>query len=667
MSKLFVPIETADLGWLHKLPFSNQFKDIYYSEGGLEQSRYVFIDGNNLIERWSNIANSRNTFFTIAETGFGTGLNFLLTWKLWEQYAPADAQLHYLSCEKHPLTKIDLQKCLSHWPSLKQYADELLENYPTLTPGYHLISLANSKVKLTLMLGDALECFEQLLSCADAELESTIRTTHVDAWYLDGFAPRNNSSMWDDSLIKVIAMLSKEGTSLATFSAAQPVKSRLSDAGFTITKKKGFGPKRHMLTARFSHPVPHRLKKRYTPWHVNKTSNYEEKSATIIGAGLAGCFTAYSLAKKGWEVTVIEEKTAVGMGASGNQQAVLFPKLSAFQSPLTEMMLAAFLYAHRFYVSNKESLHLNALTGSLLLAHNHKELMAQLSLKEWLNFYPDLGELVDIEQASERTGIPLDKTGLYIPKSGWLNAPQLCHSLLNNSAVQVRTNTKVDHLEQTKMGWLVDGKETPVLILTTGHQLKEFRQCSHLPIKPIQGQMTSVEATLDSSRLKIPIGGEGHVLPCVQGTHSVGATYNLGLDTPQPVASDNQLNINKLKKITAKVNWSDCAVDQWAAVRASTPDYLPLVGPIAQADQFMKLYAGLESNANRWIPNQGVFYPGLYSCTGFGSRGLTTIPLCAEWLASLINNEMSSLPRHLIQAISPARFLRRSIIRAKNL
>lgn len=165
------------------------------------------------------------TKFTIAETGFGIGINFLVVWRLWEQYAPKSSQLHFISCEKHPLSIDDLIKSLSFWPQLKVEAQQLIENYPVLTPGYHHLSFCDGRISLTLMLGDALECYEQLLICGEPNLETQLRTAFIDAWFLDGFAPSKNKSMWSEALIKVIAMLSKEKTTtLATYSAAGSVR-----------------------------------------------------------------------------------------------------------------------------------------------------------------------------------------------------------------------------------------------------------------------------------------------------------------------------------------------------------------------------------------------------------------------------------------------------------
>ena len=664
MSSPFVPIVTADLDWHEDLPYSNLYNDIYFSaESGLKQSRYIFIDGNNLLNRWLDLPQNRPSIFNIAETGFGTGLSFLLTWKLWEHYAPSTACLHFISCEKHPLHINDLIKGLSFWPELSKEASELIKNYPVLTPGYHHLSFCNGRVTLTLMLGDALESFEQLLICGESALEPRLRPAFIDAWYLDGFSPKKNESMWSAPLLRVIAMLSKEGTTLATYTAAAGVKSVLNEVGFIIEKKKGFGPKRHMLRGTFKKHTPCRIKTLHTPWHTDIPLKHPNQSAIIIGAGLAGCFTAYSLARRGWKVTLIDELDEIGKGGSANQQAVLFPKLSAYKSPLTQFMLSAFIYASQLYKRMLNELDLGALQGSLLLAHNDKEKKAQQSLESWLLHYPELGELVDPGRASELTGLTLEKTGLFIPLSGWINSPALCQSLIKNDKISLITGCNVDSLTYENNNWLALDVKAPVLILANGPQVNMFPETKHLPIKTIRGQMTAIESTKDSTKLMIPICADGHVLPEVNGAHYLGATYEPGISLPLLRDQDDEQNIIKLMQLTADEIWSQKVVTHWAGVRAATPDYLPLVGPAPKAGEFSSLFSGLESNSKRWIAKAGPYYPGLYICAGFGSRGLTTVPLCAEWLAGLINEEMSCLPRSLIHALSPARFLRRDLTR----
>lgn len=350
-------------------------------------------------------------------------MNFLLTYSLWQEYAPASAKLQFFSCEQHPLAREDLIKSLSQWPEFEKQIQELIDCYPILTPGFHQLSFANGRIQLILMLGDVIDCYEQLLICAESELESKLQTATVDAWFLDGFAPSKNERMWSEGLFKIIAMLSKIGTSVATYTVASVVKSNLAAHGFKVVKKQGFAPKRHMLTAIFNKPILQKLKQRHTPWHSTPTVNFKNKTALIIGAGLAGCFCAYSLANRGWQVTLIEEKSEVARAASANQQAVLFPKLSAYKSPLTQFMLAAFLFASKLYQKIVTEHDLGALNGALILTHNQKEQLAQQDLTDWLTIYPELGILADAQQSSIISGLPLNQPGLYIPNSGWVDSP----------------------------------------------------------------------------------------------------------------------------------------------------------------------------------------------------------------------------------------------------
>lgn len=239
----------------------------------------------------------------------------------------------------------------------------------------------------------------------------------------------------------------------------------------------------------------------------------------------------------------------------------------------------------------------------------------------------------------------------------------MCHFLSATKGVTVLTGTKVENLVRETDQWLACGKRADVVVLANGNKFSQFSQTKNLPIKSIRGQMTSINATSSTLGLKIPLCAEGHVLPAVDGTHSLGASYDLGNDTDELKTEDDKKNIDKIQRLSENIFWSPTAIAHWAAVRATTPDYLPIVGPIPEEKQFIKLFGALESDANRWIPSAGAYYPGLYACTGFGSRGLTTIPLASEWLAGLINNELSCLPRNLVQALSPARFIKRTIVR----
>ncbi len=238
INQLMTHISTAQaaIEWRDGLPYSKAFSDIYFSsENGLLETEHVFIQGNNLSSRWQ--AWSGNTF-TIIETGFGTGLNFLCACKHWLEYAPADAQLHFISVEKYPLTPQDMQQALTHWQTLHSIADALIADYETLLNTGN-IALFGGCVQLQVLFSDAAACLGNLKNQADA-------------WFLDGFAPSKNPDMWQPALFAQMARLSHRHTTFATFTSAGMVRRGLAAAGFTVTKKPGYGKKREMISGYFS-------------------------------------------------------------------------------------------------------------------------------------------------------------------------------------------------------------------------------------------------------------------------------------------------------------------------------------------------------------------------------------------------------------------------------
>lgn len=230
----------AKLDWNEKQPFSAAYQDIYFStDNGLLETEYVFLQGNDLAIRWTP-SNIRN--FTIIETGFGTGLNFLCAARLWLKNGPGQATLHFISVEKHPLTEQDMTAALDLWPELKDLATPLLTQYPTLING-QTISLYNNSIQLTLLIGDATEQLKQI-------------ENHADAWFLDGFSPAKNPSMWHPPLFEQMARLSHPQTTFATFTSAGMVRRGLSATGFNVIKRAGFGKKREMIHGTFKKDYP---------------------------------------------------------------------------------------------------------------------------------------------------------------------------------------------------------------------------------------------------------------------------------------------------------------------------------------------------------------------------------------------------------------------------
>jgi tRNA 5-methylaminomethyl-2-thiouridine biosynthesis bifunctional protein len=650
LSRQFIPIKTQTINWRHGQAYlADTNKLLCSGEDAFAQSERVFIQGNDLLARWQSLVAGQSQSFVIAETHFGFGLNFLIGWYYWLQYAPADACLHYLSCTHQPINKMDLEKLLVFWPQLQPMSSSLLADYPILTPGFHPLSWEDGRVKLTLLLGEPDVCFQERLYCGEAALESILRSRFVDAWFVNG--PEN--FLVNDSLFQSIAMLSRPGTSLTSTMIETTQQASLQKAGFDVTY---FDEAKRFLKATSSQPGQS-LRKKQTPWFLPCSKPPKSKRALILGAGLAGCFTANALAKRGWDVVLVEAASDIALGASGNGQSVLYPKLSAFASPLAEFMLSAYLYANRVYKKLLQSKEMGELKGMLQLAHNSKQTKSQAHLKSWLEAYPELGSLVDESEATQLAGIPLVGGGLYLPLSGWIDPKALGTHLLDLPNIRIRLGCRVDQLQYKDQRWVIDNEQAEILILANGFSTNQFQQTELLPLIPNLGQLTQLASNEQTACLKIPLCGDAHVLPQRAGLHLVGATYHPGISERLCREVDDKENLAQLSKIPTSLAWSNQIMGHWAGTRAATPDYLPMVGPVPIASACLKLFASLSTDSKRWIPTAGEYYPGLYVCTGFGSRGLTSIPLCSEWLASFINQEFGFLPSRMIQSISPARFL----------
>lgn len=234
---------TALIEWRNGQPYAPAFDDVYFSsDNGLLESDYVFLQGNDLAARWQTMQTQN---FTIAETGFGTGLNFLCAAQLWLKTAPATASLHFISVEKYPLSLEDITRALQLWPALATLSTPLLEQYAELSNGAPSVQLYAQRIHLSLLLGDASDCLAQLTLASSA-------MPAIDAWFLDGFTPARNPAMWQPALFTQMAALSTPKTTFATFSSAGIVRRGLIAAGFSVSKKSGFGKKREMIHGSFS-------------------------------------------------------------------------------------------------------------------------------------------------------------------------------------------------------------------------------------------------------------------------------------------------------------------------------------------------------------------------------------------------------------------------------
>ncbi len=383
-------IKPAELDWTGEGPVSRVFGDVYFSaEGGLEETRAVFLGGCGLPEAWSG-----RSRYVLAETGFGTGLNIMATLDLWRRTREPGARLHVFSVEAHPLLRADAARAHAAWPELAGISEALLDQWPKPTPGFHRIDLPAWNATLDIGHGDAAEMLQGWQGRADA-------------WFLDGFAPSSNPDMWREEVLGLIAARSAPDARLATFTVAGAVRRGLAANGFDVSKVAGFGRKRERLEARLAGAV--------------RTAS-PLPSVIVVGAGVAGAAVVRALRRHGVEPLVVEAEEP-GAGASGAPAALVTPRLDAGRGPVAALGAQAFLRAVDIY--RREAADAVLTEGVLRLARDERD-AARLARIAAQPLWPEAAlRPVDARSAAAILGEDTSRTGLLMADALVVEPPTL--------------------------------------------------------------------------------------------------------------------------------------------------------------------------------------------------------------------------------------------------
>ncbi|MBE2894018.1 bifunctional tRNA (5-methylaminomethyl-2-thiouridine)(34)-methyltransferase MnmD/FAD-dependent 5-carboxymethylaminomethyl-2-thiouridine(34) oxidoreductase MnmC [Spirabiliibacterium falconis] len=647
-------------------PYSEQFDDIYFMPSqGLAESRYVFLEGNNLFERWKTWDKPH---FVIAETGFGTGLNFLACWQLFEQfrtqYPSAVLQrLFFISFEKYPLSQTMLTHALAHFPELNALATMLQQRWiKTPIAGCHRRHFGNA-ITLDLWLGDIHTHLPEL---------GDYQQGRIDAWFLDGFAPSKNPEMWSESLYQHMARLSHKDTTFSTFTAASKVRLGLENVGFNVSKRKGFAHKREMLIG-WKH-TENTASVAY-PWFAYSPANHITDIA-IIGGGVASLFTALACIKRGMNVTLYCQDEALGQSASSNEQGALYPQLSDDDRRNCEIYAHSFLYAKAILPDLTEQLGEieQGWHGVALCAYNCKVKRKLANIAA--HWHPPFFELKTAQELTALCGVDIPHDGGFIPEAGWLSPRQLMQQgerYLKKCGVKIITNTHITHIESKQHNcWqLSAGDHTfthECVILAGGHNITQFPQTAKLPLYPVRGQVSYISTHSALDNLKAVLCFDGYLTPRNQaGQHCLGASH---------VRDNTECYFSIQEQLENKARLVNNIPQPWAhaidistmqgnvGVRCGTRERLPIMGNVPHFERLVSDYANLFNLRRRKQPIEtAAHYPHLYLLGALGSRGLTSAPLLGECLASLIANEPMPLAQSLLLALNPNRTWVRKLLK----
>ena len=621
-------------------PWSTQYDDVYHTtKGAFPQARHVFLGGNGLPERWRG-----KSRFVIVETGFGLGHNFLATWQAWRDDPDACERLHFISVEQHPFHAADLQRAHATSGAPGELSQQLLARWPMLLPGFHRLELDGGRVVLTLLFGEAAQLLPQCVAS-------------VDAIYLDGFAPTKNPEMWSPSVFSALAKLSRGGTTVATWSVSPSVLSGLAEAGFHAEKTRGFTGKHHMLVGEFrAQPGQTQPEKAPTPNNVSNT-------ALVIGAGLAGTGITERLAARKWHITLIDEQGSLAQGASGNFAGAFRPQPSRDDNLMARVTRAGFSYELRDLASLAEHGHAARWSqcGVLHLARDAVQAGKQMQTVESQQPPEDFMQWLEADRASDISGRPCAFGGWWFPQGGWISPPSLCAAHLAQATqypgahIETRFNSRVARVEFMDKQWhaLNDNDERVAsaahLILANAHDAHRLLGKQWLPLYSARGQVSHIPAE-QFIPLETVICGSGYLTPAIDGLHALGATFVVNDPDTDLRHSEHVENLSKLDLMLPgsgnDINVS--TLDGRASLRPVTPDRLPHIGALPV--QALRTNTPLAE-----LPRE----PQLWLLSGFGARGLVWGMLCAELLASQMNDEPLPLERELVDAMDAARYLPR--------
>lgn len=598
--------------------YSPEFGDVYASkDGAYKQSRFVFLGGNQLPERWQG-----KPQFTIIENGFGLGTNFLTTLKAWREDPKRSGKLFYLAIEGFPLQASDIKAFASS--SLEVEAEELVSKWAPLTPGVHRLTFDEGRVVLDLYFMPS--------SAAAKKLSGAF-----DAFYPDGFSPKKNPEMWEPRLLKAICAHARGGATLATWCVASAVRKAFSEAGFTIQKVPGFGHKSEMTVGRFEPKFKYRRATAFL------SSAEEPKTAIVVGAGLAGSAVACELARRGTKVQVLDAGPVGASGASALRWGVVHAQPSGDDNQLFRLTRSG------LEMLQEDLSHYSDLvrtSGLFQMARDEAELQ---KWQQWVaqskpfSFPKDFLRLMSAEEAETKLGLTPRLGGLWHEGAGIVAVAKWVRERLNRSGASLLFNTRVGSLSKQGGRWQAKDAyghviaEAHAVVVCCAAETATLLPGLELPLTRWKGRLSLLcEGALKD--LRGAVTGPGYAIHSPDHWIGVGATYE-SAEKQMPSEEAHQKNLSHLTDLFPQLS-ETAAAGFYEGFRCVAPDRLPVVGGVPASENF---------------PDA----TGIYVSCAMGSRGTVFNDLAAKVITAQMFNEPIPLEADLLRAIDPGRFARK--------
>ncbi len=635
-----------------------------------------FLRLNGLETRWQEIKSGKPGIFVIADLNFGKGIRFLDTSLLWKVYSSQhNTTLHYVAYASSALTREQLRTLGELADKDQEIIKDISNSYPPNQMGTHRIWLPTHRIALTLIFGD---------------IKDSLNTNHflADCWFLNFVDSSPTLSDLPNASVKSLISTFYEQTTFVCKGHNHYFNEQLQSIGFDNNTIKNeqcsetISAGQHKANSPFHGSL---LRSRYPrfpanrPW-FNRSSpprfNPEElNQAIVIGTGMAGAWTARTLAERGMNVVVVDKADEVAPAASGNPVGVLYVKPGTEYTKPTKLAMIACTNANARMMAlkgNVEKIYDNC--GVLQLLNTDADLQYAKKLVKQSNFAGDVVKFLTKEEASTLANAPLDAPALLFLKCGRVFPRQLCTELLRHPKIEVQLGFEVQNLAKSSENnfWYLQSTDksslsAQIVVIAAAIDTLKLNQTSHLPLKPIRGQVTISESD-PTNNLNTVLCGDGYVAKTSDQKLCFGASFVLGETNTDINETETLDNIGKLRHLSASlhkgvISHPTTEMANRVSVRATTPDYMPLVGPVADDEKIRQDFFHLTKDSNYRFSSLGSYYDGLYVNVGHGSKGLTTSPISAEIISDYIFNAPFSIDRSIIEALHPTRFTIRALIK----
>ena len=590
---------------LKKGVFSRRYNDIYFDKlNGVNEKEYVYLEANDLANRF-NLSNK----FCVAEFGFGTGLNFILTWKLWKKHRKPNSSLTYISFENAPLSKKEMIRVYKKFTDLNVYSKELIKKLTHTYKTNRSIYFYSENINLILIYDDF----------------STLANFNfmADAWYLDGFSPNKNNEAWNENYYKQIYDRTNGKGSLSTYTVNGSVRRGLASAGFHVAKRKGFGQKKEMLTASKVNPI-NNIK-------LDLHSDNIIGPVAIIGAGISGASLAFALRKRNIECYILDKSSKIANGASGNKLALQMPKMTADNSPYGLLSLEAFSYSRNLAKELKAAPRTD---GLILLPSREREIIKYKKLlkSNWphdlVNDYTDKVKLYNIDNY------------IYMNSSGIVDNIKFIKNLINNVKVFLNFNVIEIKTTENNSKIIIDKQgnkmKAQTIIWANGYDMSNMYD--KIPIAPVSGQVTYLKNNSLTENLKLNFSYGQFFSQSFKGYHQIGSSFNRNTKTNFS-ETDQIKNLNSIPHFLKKrIEHSNIDKTEYrVSIRASTKDRMPFFCNLNEIRQYKTI-------------NE-------YALGGMGAWGYVYAPYYAELLVRELLNEKPLVNLNLDRLLRIKRFL----------